>query len=424
MREAVTVSLPSERDLRRFQRWILFRLRWATIAVLLFITLLMPTSSQVAFPIWMLVLAFALYNLLNDLLRNRLPERFSLAWLALLDLPVAGLLYFLGAEIGGPLFVLFVLGIDTAAASMTLRGTLLYSLATALIVSALALMLPLWSGTPTDIRMLAAQLSLLVLVGAGMAIVMRRLVLEQAVAQASRDEAEHFEALNHLQADFIATVSHDLRTPLAAVQAGLGVLQSSIAARLREDERRLFENARRNTERLRVLIDDLLAFNQLEAGTFDLDREPLDVRAVVHAAVSALAPLLQEKGQTVELDLPEPLLVEGDQQRLEQVLVNLLANANRHTQTGTQITIEGRVTARDVLLTLRDTGPGIPVEQLDKIFQRFYRVSRTEGGSGLGLAIAKAVVELHGGRMWAESQRGAGAVFHIALPAIIDWGDK
>jgi signal transduction histidine kinase len=212
MGESANLTLPSAQELRRFQRWILFRLRWTTIAVLLLITLVMPTSSYVAFPIWMLVLGFAGYNLLNDLLRIRLPERLSFAWLALLDLPVAGLLYFLGAEAGGPLFVLFILGIDTAVASMTLRGTLLYSVATALIISALALMLPLWSGTPTDIRMLAAQLSLLVLVGAGMAIVMRRLVLEQAVAQASRNEAERIEALNQLQADFIATVSHDLRT--------------------------------------------------------------------------------------------------------------------------------------------------------------------------------------------------------------------
>jgi signal transduction histidine kinase len=420
MGETATVMLPSAPDLRRFQRWILFRLRWASIAVLLLITLLMPTSSHVPFPIWMLVLAFALYNLLNDLLRSRLSERFSLAWLALLDLPIAGLLYFLGAETGGPLFLIFVLGIDTAAASMTLRGTLLYSAAAALIVSILALMLPLWSGTPTDIRMLATQLSFLVLVGAGMAIVMRRLVLEQTLAHVSRDEAERFEALHQLQADFIATVSHDLRTPLAALQAGLDVLHRSAADRLRQDEQRLFENGRRNTERLRVLIDDLLAFNQLEAGTFELDREPLDLRTVIHAAVSAVSPLLQEKEQTVALDLPEPLLVEGDQQRLEQVLVNLLANANRHTQTGAHIAIEGRVMAHSVLLTLRDNGPGIPLEQLDKVFQRFYRVSRTSGGSGLGLAIAKAVVELHGGRMWAESQRGAGAVFHIALPSITD----
>ena len=124
MAASASVTLPSERDLRRFQRWILFRLRWATIAVLLLITLLMPTSSYVAFPIWMLVLAFAGYNLLHDALRIWLPMRISFAWLALLDLPVAGLLYFLGAETGGPLFLLFVLGIDTAAASMTVRGTL------------------------------------------------------------------------------------------------------------------------------------------------------------------------------------------------------------------------------------------------------------------------------------------------------------
>jgi hypothetical protein len=111
-------------------------------------------------------------------------------------------------------------------------------------------MLPLWSGTPTDIRMLAAQLSILVLVGAGIAIVMRCLVLEHALAQSSCDEAERFEALHQLQADFIATVSHDLRTPLVAVGAGLSVLQSSVADRLREDERRLFENGRHGSDRL------------------------------------------------------------------------------------------------------------------------------------------------------------------------------
>ncbi|MBC8161436.1 MAG: hypothetical protein H7Z42_09485 [Roseiflexaceae bacterium] len=98
---------------------------------------------------------------------------------------------------------------------------------------------------------------------------------------------------------------HDLRMPLAAVQAGLSVLQSSAADRLREDDRRLFENGRRNTERLRVLIDDLLAFNQHEAGTFDLDHEPLAIRAVVHATVSAVSPLLEERGKTVEFDFDD-----------------------------------------------------------------------------------------------------------------------
>ncbi|HSH81012.1 MAG TPA: sensor histidine kinase, partial [Herpetosiphonaceae bacterium] len=133
-------------------------------------------------------------------------------------------------------------------------------------------------------------------------------------------------------------------------------------------------------------------------------------------ALSAVSPLVREKGQQLEVDLPQQLPAFVDAQQLELVLVNLLANAHRHTPAGSRIQITGRVEDSEVVLSVRDNGPGIPAEELERIFRRFHRLGTSENGSGLGLAIARAVVELHGGRIWAESQPGAGTTFFVALP--------
>ncbi|MDP9480404.1 MAG: hypothetical protein M3R38_32875, partial [Actinomycetota bacterium] len=248
-----------------------------------------------------------------------------------------------GGEPGGLLFVLFFLAVDCAAASMTLRGTLLYAAAAAAVVAAVDLVLH--SGLPNaeDARDMVVRLVLLTLVGAGMAIVIRRLRLEREEARSVREEAERLEELDRARSDFVSNVSHDLRTPLTAAGAGLGMLDASAHDRLRPDERALVDNARRNVERLGEQIDDLLAYNQLESGTLRPEREPLDLRAVVEEAVSAVRPLTDEKGQTLKVDLPEPLPTEGDPRRLEQAVVNLLSNAHRHTPSGTRVAIHGRV---------------------------------------------------------------------------------
>ncbi len=127
-------------------------------------------------------------------------------------------------------------------------------------------------------------------------------------------------------------------------------------------------------------------------------------------------PLVQDKGQALELDLAEPLPYAGDARRLEQVLVNLLANAHRHTPSGTRIRLAGRVAAGEVRLTVSDDGGGIPIEEQEAIFRRFHRLDTAGDGSGLGLAIARRIVALHGGRLWVESAPGQGAHFHLALP--------
>lgn len=407
--------LPVQPDLQRFLRRALMALRWITLAVLFLITAMQPTTGLVRLPSWVLVLLFAAVSLLVDLLGAVLPPLRALPTMALLTLPVAALLYALAGEPGGPLFVLFFLTVDYAAASMTLRGTLAYVGATVVIVAAIDPLLPLWMHMAMDGRMLVARLVTLALVGAGMALLTRRLVLEQQAHRSVRDEAERLETLDQLRADFIATVSHDLRTPLTAARVGLGMLDTGFGDRLPTDERGLLADARLNVERLHRLIDDLLAYNQLEAGILRLERDLIDLRSVVMEALSSVHALVQDKGQRVEVDLPRPLLVSGDAQRLSQVVVNVLANAQRHTPPGTRIALWGRATDAEVVLAVSDSGPGLPPEEVEAVFQRFHRAG-SAAGSGLGLAIARGIVELHGGRLWAESAPGQGATFRMALP--------
>jgi DNA-binding response OmpR family regulator/signal transduction histidine kinase len=161
-------------------------------------------------------------------------------------------------------------------------------------------------------------------------------VVERASLQGARVEATCLEELLRARADFVATVSHDLHTPLTAIRAGLGLLDASARDKLTPNEREVLDTARHNVERLRFRINDLLAANQIDAGTLDLERVALDLRGAALQALQVLQPLLQKKGQVLEIDLPEPLPVMGDPARLEHVVINLLANAHRHTPSGTR----------------------------------------------------------------------------------------
>jgi PAS domain S-box-containing protein len=223
--------------------------------------------------------------------------------------------------------------------------------------------------------------------------------------------------LRRLQEDFIASVSHELQTPLTSIRAGLGLLDASIGATLGPAERELLGASRRNAERLRLEIGQLLAANQLTMSGPKVERSPIDLHELVDEAVRSLQSLLQEKDQIVNVDMPDRLEVEGDRRLLEQVLANLLSNAHRHTPPGTSIAVSGWFVGNDVRLAVHDTGPGIAPDQLEVIFQRFYRApdSRREG-IGLGLAITRDAVEAQGGRVWVESVLGQGTTFFVSLP--------
>jgi len=403
---------------RRFLDRTLAPLEQATTLALLLLTLLQPTESRIGAPVWVLVLVFQVYNLVVNLVRAYVPGFQSYTWKHILDVPVAGAVYALAGEPGGPLFVLFFLAVVCTASSETLRFSLLYTTIVALLVALSDV--TLGARSAEDVRILGVRLLLIFLFGSSTAILTRRLTLEQRETRSVRGQALHLEELDRLRAVFISSVSHDLRTPLTAARAALGLLETSAAERLEAGERGLLNNTRRNIERLGMTIEDLLATNQLEAGTLSIERNLLDLRAVVVQAIGSVHPLMRDRRQTLEIAIQDPLLVEGDARRLEQAIVNVLSNAHEHTPDAARIEISSRATAEEIVLSVTDDGPGIPPQEREAIFERFHRLNE-EGGSGLGLAIARSIVEMHGGRMWAESS-GAGAAFHIALPAASEGG--
>jgi PAS domain S-box-containing protein len=224
--------------------------------------------------------------------------------------------------------------------------------------------------------------------------------------------------LRRLQEDFIASVSHELQTPLTSMRAGLGLLDSAIGQTLDPPERELLAAARRNAERLRLEIGQLLAANQVLVGERPVvERAAIDLRALVEGAVEAVRPLLQEKEQTVDVDMPDRLHVHGDRRLMDQVLANLLSNAYRHTPPRTRISVSSWFVGDQVRLAVHDTGPGIAESELEAIFQRFYRApGKKREGIGLGLAMARSAVEAQGGRLWVESVSGQGTTFFVSLP--------
>ena len=390
-------------------------LRWLILAAMLLISIIWPLPSRTGHPLWMFLAGFMLYNLVIEALRWSVPRLFSFAWVPLLDLPMASLFYLADSDPTGPMSGLFYLAIISAAICLPAWVTMLYTAAAVVIVLGLAPTLPLWSiGHAWNLSIRVAILSL---AGLGTAILAQLLGQEAARADAMRREAETLSEIERLRAQFVASISHDLRTPLTAIRAGLGMLSMSLSDRLRPDERDLLSNTQRNTTRLNLLINDLLAYNQLAAGVLQLDRQRVDLRAVVRDAIATVEPLLQTKGQPLTVHLPDPLPVLGDSQRLGQALVNVLANAYHHTPSGTRIAVTHDMShlAGHVRLIIQDTGPGVPSDQLEAIFERFRHLSR-DGGSGLGLAISRELIELHGGRIWATSQPGDGLAIHIVLP--------
>jgi signal transduction histidine kinase len=407
------VRLLTKPELDRFLDETISRLRWATVAALLLISLAQPSADATRVREWVLTLLFAGYNAVTDVVRRRARRAF--AWIAVVDLPAVALVYFLASQLGGPAFALLVLVAAQTASFMTLTGNLLYLGALGLIVVVVEPALPGWAATIDNMRGMSTRLLILAVVGIGMGTMTRRLATEQTAGQIALGEADRLGEVDQLRAEFVASVSHELRTPLTAARAGLGLLEGSAGDRLEDAERELMANTRRNVERLDALIANLLTANQLGAGMLTLDRATIDLRPVVADAMAAVHPLIQTKGQLLELALGEPLPVRGDPGRLEQVVLNVLANAHRHTPAGTRIVVSGQAAGDQVLLSVQDDGPGILATELGRIFDRFYRLGGA-GGSGLGLAVARGIVDLHGGTIWAESRPGEGATFQIILP--------
>ncbi|MBM3320249.1 MAG: PAS domain-containing protein [Candidatus Eisenbacteria bacterium] len=228
--------------------------------------------------------------------------------------------------------------------------------------------------------------------------------------QVIRDETE-VEATRRLRDFVLANISHEFRTPLSAQLASLELLRDRLPDLDPGEVRELVLSIERGTLRLTRLIDNLLESTRIEAGQDSIRRRPCALDEIIEEAVELMVPLIKQRKQTVEVDLPYPLPpVDGDTQRLVQVFVNLLANANKFSPAGGAIAIGGEVRGAEVRIWVEDQGPGLPSGTVESLFRRFMRAPDEEPeprGMGLGLYIVKSIVERHGGRVEAESlERG------------------
>lgn len=234
---------------------------------------------------------------------------------------------------------------------------------------------------------------------------------EKAKAQAS-EKAKH---------QFLANMSHEIRTPMNAIKGMTDIL---IRRQPKDDQKEYLNGIKQSSDSLLVIINDILDISKIEAGKVELEQEPISVQELVNNVFTIMQFKAEEKGLGLIKDIPaENLTVLGDATRLRQILINLIGNAIKFTEKGlvtTSLESERVGDKINVHFIVSDTGIGIDQDRMEKIFQSFEQAysdtSRKFGGTGLGLSISKKLVELHGGKIWVESEKGKGSQFHFTIP--------
>jgi signal transduction histidine kinase len=249
--------------------------------------------------------------------------------------------------------------------------------------------------------------------------------------EAAEREGQRLRELEQMKDEFLSTAAHELRTPLTAIRMSAGLLQEQLqlltnanASNPTIDPRllELTELVLESSQRMQALVNDLLDLTRLEQGRAGLASEELDLRHVITASVEATAPLFKAKGQHLAVSMPEGrLTMQGDAERLEQVLINLLSNAHKYSPAGARVQVRASRSGNNYVVTVRDNGSGVPADEREAIFERFYRSSlhrndRTSS-TGLGLPIARKIAEMHHGRLWVEPAPDGGSIFTLTLPA-------
>jgi PAS domain S-box-containing protein len=239
-------------------------------------------------------------------------------------------------------------------------------------------------------------------------------------------EAKQYERrlrqLDRMKSDFVSNVSHELRTPLTAIKGSVDNMLDGITGALNERQTRYLNRIKANADRLGRLINELLDLSRIESGKIDLVPAELPMVSVAKEVAESLRPVAAEKLISLEVsDHDDEVLAWADRDKITQVLVNLVGNAVKFTPAQGKVTLSVEREGQAVRVSVADTGPGIPAGEMDKVFDKFYQVARVNKektrGAGLGLAISKALVEMHGGRLWLESEAGSGSVFSFTIPA-------
>jgi PAS domain S-box-containing protein len=222
-----------------------------------------------------------------------------------------------------------------------------------------------------------------------------------------------------LRQEVTAMITHDLRTPLSTINNVLDFFESGHSGSFDEKGRRYVLMAKRNADRMVSLINDLLDIEKIKSGMMHLEIDVIALTRVFKTCSDISAGIAEEMNVKLVFE-PTDILVAADESRLDRVLTNLVANAIRYSPKGGTVRISARKQRNAILIEVQDQGPGIPADMIESVFERFQQVTgqldKSKGGSGLGLTICKAIIELHGGKIWAES-KGAGSTFAFTLPA-------
>lgn len=227
--------------------------------------------------------------------------------------------------------------------------------------------------------------------------------------------------LDQLKSDFVSTVSHELRTPLSITTEGINLILDGVTGPVNEMQKDLLQTSKESLVRLNTIINDLLDISKIEAGRIELRKGFVDLKEILQKLTDSYQRVLSTKKQDLRVVLPEgkvPLFIDGD--KVIQVITNLLSNAHKFTPEGGLIEMVLTVEPKQVCCKIKDSGVGISEQDIPKLFGKFEQFGRTHGsgikGTGLGLAISKSLVELHGGKIWAESKINEGTIFHFTLP--------
>src|SRR5581483_4079810 len=226
------------------------------------------------------------------------------------------------------------------------------------------------------------------------------------------------------KSQFLANMSHELRTPLNAILGYTELILDAIYGEIPDKARATLERVQVNGKHLLGLINDVLDLSKIEAGQLNLTLSDYSVKDVVHNVFSAVESLANNKRLALKVDVaPELPQARGDERRLTQVLLNLVGNAIKFTDQG-EVAIKASTADGTVTVAVHDTGPGISAADQSKIFEEFQQAdsstTKEKGGTGLGLAIAKRIVEMHGGRLWVESELGHGSTFSFMVPVRVE----
>ena len=229
---------------------------------------------------------------------------------------------------------------------------------------------------------------------------------------------EELKELDKAKSDFLNIISHELKTPLTAISAHLDVLDI-FKPNLNEQEIKSLEAIKRNESQLKMLIGNILEIARMESNKFELSLGRMDLKGLINEVVKNLRVLSKQKGIELRVEIGKLPAVTADSNRVNEIITNLISNAVKFTEKGS-VTVKAKKQSMFVLVSVTDTGIGIPKDDIDKLFQKFYQVDssigRRYGGTGLGLSITKQLVEAHGGKIWVRSTLGKGSTFSFTLP--------